>query len=141
MLDNAGRRKLVRRELQEVQDKIINSQLLLSLSREITQIFPKEHISTYFIPYINYGKFILHFNKYLVRTINNFLNLGPTIKKAAKGKLLDYFNNRKREYKKAGIITSVSKQSSPSIIRNIESSLQFSHQENGKSKFIYLFIY
>lgn len=32
--------------------------------------------------------------------------LGPTLKKAAKGKLLDCFNNRRREYKKAGIITS-----------------------------------
>jgi len=32
--------------------------------------------------------------------------VGPTLKKAAKGKLLDCFNNRRREYKKAGIITS-----------------------------------
>lgn len=30
--------------------------------------------------------------------------LGPCLKKAAKGKLLDCFNNRKREYKKSGLI-------------------------------------
>lgn len=35
-----------------------------------------------------------------------YFYLGPTLKKAAKGKLLDCFNNRRREYKKAGIITS-----------------------------------
>lgn len=38
--------------------------------------------------------------------------LGPTLKKAAKGKLLDCFNNRRREYIKAGIITSTSRRSS-----------------------------
>lgn len=60
LLDNTGRRKLcnliVRKELQENPEININSQKLLSLSEEITQIFPKEHISTYFIPYMNYGK-------------------------------------------------------------------------------------
>jgi len=60
LLDNTGRRKLcniiVRKELQENPEININSQKLLSLSEEITQIFPKEHISTYFIPYMNYGE-------------------------------------------------------------------------------------
>lgn len=40
-----------------------------------------------------------------------YVILGPSIKKAAKGKLLDCFNNRRREYKKAGIISSHSRQS------------------------------
>jgi len=58
LLDNTGRRKLcnIRKELQENPEININSQKLLSLSEEITQIFPKEHISTYFIPYMNYGE-------------------------------------------------------------------------------------
>jgi len=59
-LDNAARRKLcniiVRRELQDDPEKHFKSPRLLSLSREIVNIFPGEHISTYFIPYINYGK-------------------------------------------------------------------------------------
>ncbi|XP_060865009.1 uncharacterized protein LOC132941117 [Metopolophium dirhodum] len=87
LLDNAGRRKLcnliVRRELQDNPETPVKTQRLLFLAQEITEVFTKEHISTYFIPYINYG---------------------PYLKKAAKGKLLDCFNNRKREYKKAGLI-------------------------------------
>lgn len=59
ILDNSGRRKLcnliVRRELDNDPQKIVSSQRLLSISQEITQFFPKEHISTYFIPYISYG--------------------------------------------------------------------------------------
>lgn len=39
---------------------------------------------------------------------------GPSIKKAAKGKLLDCFNNKRREYKKAGLIVST-KPRSPDI--------------------------
>lgn len=35
----------------------------------------------------------------------HILIIGPTLKKSAKGKLLDCFNNRRREYKKAGLIT------------------------------------
>uniref|UniRef100_A0A2S2NSH2 Uncharacterized protein n=1 Tax=Schizaphis graminum TaxID=13262 RepID=A0A2S2NSH2_SCHGA len=85
VLDNLGRRKLcnliVRKELENEPDKIVTSQKLLLLSQEITSIFPKEHISTYFIPYMSY------------------------VKKATKGKLLDCFNNRRREFKKAGVIT------------------------------------
>lgn len=58
-LDNSSRRKLcqliVRRELQDDPEKSIKTQRLLSLSQEIVEVFPQEHISTYFIPYINYG--------------------------------------------------------------------------------------
>jgi hypothetical protein len=39
-----------------------------------------------------------------------FYSTGPTLKKSAKGKLLDCFNNRRREYKKAGLIVNSSKQ-------------------------------
>lgn len=63
VLDNSGRRKLcnliVRRELQDDLDKSIKTQRLLLLAKEITEVFPKEHISTYFIPYMNYGKYII----------------------------------------------------------------------------------
>ncbi|KAF0747614.1 SAM domain-containing protein [Aphis craccivora] len=87
LLDNSGRGKLcqliVRKELQDDPDKSIKTERLLALSQEIVEVFPKEHISTYFIPYVNYG---------------------ALMKKAAKGKLLDCFNNRRREYKKTGII-------------------------------------
>jgi len=61
LLDNSGRRKIcnliVRKELQYNPEKIINSQKILSLAKEIVQMFPKEHISTYFIPYMNFGKY------------------------------------------------------------------------------------
>lgn len=62
-LDNSARRKLcqliVRRELQDDPDKSIKSQRLLTLSQEIVEVFPKEHICTYFIPYMNYGKYMI----------------------------------------------------------------------------------
>lgn len=32
------------------------------LAQEMTKVFPKEHLSTYFIPYMNYGKYLLHIN-------------------------------------------------------------------------------
>jgi hypothetical protein len=60
LLDNFGRRQLcnliVRKELESEPEKIVTSQKLLLLSQEITNIFPNKHISTYFIPYMNYGK-------------------------------------------------------------------------------------
>lgn len=59
LLDNIGRRKIcnliVRRELQEDPEKNVNTQKLLYLAQQIIEVFPKEHISTYFIPYMNYG--------------------------------------------------------------------------------------
>ncbi|KAF0707515.1 SAM domain-containing protein [Aphis craccivora] len=114
LLDNSGRRKIcnliVRKELQYNPEKVINSHKILSLAKEIVQIFPKEHISTYFIPYMNFG---------------------PTIKKAAKGKLLDCFNNRRREYKKAGIITSTPVSHSPFMKQGSQLELlDFSQQED-----------
>lgn len=62
LLDNSGRRKIcnliVRRELQDDHDKCIKTQRFLTLAQEITIVFPKEHISTYFIPYMNYGQYL-----------------------------------------------------------------------------------
>ncbi|XP_025407307.1 uncharacterized protein LOC112681255 [Sipha flava] len=44
-----------------------------------------------------------------------FKTARPTTKKAAKGKLLDCFNNRRRDYKKSGVITSHSRQAASPI--------------------------
>lgn len=65
ILDNSARRKLcniiVRRELEDNPEKQVKTQRLLSLSQKIVDIFPGKHISTYFIPYINYGKIIFFY--------------------------------------------------------------------------------
>jgi len=55
----------------------------------------------------------------LVFIVLLILIIGANIKKTVKGKLLDCFNNRKREYKKAGIITSTPRHS-PSIECNLD---------------------
>jgi hypothetical protein len=66
LLDHSGRKKLcnliVRRKLQEDPDKSVKTQRLLFLAQEITNVLLKEHLRTYFIPHMNYGKFlyILH---------------------------------------------------------------------------------
>lgn len=39
-----------------------------------------------------------------------FITKGQFLKKAAKGKLFDCFNNRKREYNKAGLIVGTQRQ-------------------------------
>ncbi|CAH0721225.1 unnamed protein product, partial [Brenthis ino] len=59
----------------------IPSAILCDMAFQIKEIFKKENISTYFIPYIN----------------NKKLN----IKRCAKGKLYDCLHNRKREYRLA----------------------------------------
>ncbi|KAL5246036.1 hypothetical protein ACI65C_013444 [Semiaphis heraclei] len=78
--------------------------------------FPKEHISTYFIPYMNYG---------------------PLMKKGAKGKLLDCFNNRRREYRKAGIIAA---RRSPSIGHISESISLLNQTETDTTVVIYYYL-
>lgn len=64
LLNNPERRnlciKIVQKELQEKPEKIIKAHKLLSLSEEITEVFPNEHVSTYFISYMNYGKYIMY---------------------------------------------------------------------------------
>lgn len=63
------------------------------LAYQITSIFHKEHAATYFIPYISYG---------------------PGLKRAAKGKLLDCLYNRRRDYRRSGLISSSRSSSTPS---------------------------
>lgn len=89
LLDSSGRRRLcniiINNELKDnVQNRVPTSRLH-DLAYQITTIFPKEHIATYFIPYISYG---------------------PGLKRAAKGKLLDCLYNRRRDYRRSGLIES-----------------------------------
>lgn len=60
------------------------------------------------------------------------------MKKAAKGKLLDCFNNRRRDYKKAGII--VTTRRSPSIESTSESSLLSYQNTEGTTSNSYSFL-
>jgi len=54
--------------------------------------------------------------KLLVFIVLLILIIEANIKKTAKGKLLDCFNNRKREYKKARIITSTPRHSPSNVL-------------------------
>lgn len=62
LLNNGGRRKIcnliVRGELKRNPEKPISNEQLLNFAQEITTIFTKEHISSYFISYISYDKFL-----------------------------------------------------------------------------------
>ncbi|XP_016661531.1 uncharacterized protein LOC100569979 [Acyrthosiphon pisum] len=97
LLDSAGRRRLchliINRELRDDVQRRIPSSRLHNLAYQITKVFQNERASTYFIPYISYG---------------------PGLKRAAKGKLLDCLNNRRREYRKAGLINSSRRSSTSS---------------------------
>lgn len=116
VLDIAARRKLcsliINKELQNDAQKGISSTRLHSLAHEITHIFPnKEHVATYFILYISFG---------------------PGLKRAAKRKLHDCLQNRRREYRRSGIIqalprasysSSESSSSGPSTPISLETAL------------------
>jgi len=100
LLDNAGRRKLcnliVRRELQDNPETPIKTQRLLFLAQEITEVFTKEHISTYFIPYINYGKIVNLFNEhnyylYFFTSSLCFYHLRFISKESSQGKITGLF--------------------------------------------------
>lgn len=97
LLDSAGRRRLchliINRELRDDVQRRIPSSRLHNLAYQITKVFQNERASTYFIPYISYG---------------------PGLKRAAKGKLLDCLNNRRREYRKSGLINSSRRSSTSS---------------------------
>lgn len=75
----------------------VSSSRLQELAYEITTVFNKERTPTYFIPYLSYG---------------------PGLKRAAKGKLLDCLNNKRREFRKSGIIRSLKRSSTPSSGRS-----------------------
>ncbi|XP_061726541.1 uncharacterized protein LOC133532067 [Cydia pomonella] len=85
MLSSNSRRKLcniiVEDLLSEDPDVRVTHETLLSIAHEIKNIFPKENISTYFVPYVN--------------------NYKIKVKTCAKGKLYDCLHNRKREYREA----------------------------------------
>ncbi|KAL4710308.1 hypothetical protein ACJJTC_011124 [Scirpophaga incertulas] len=87
-LSNNGRRKvcnIIIKDLMESDpNKRIDSSILLTKAQEITEVFKKENISTYFIPYINDTKL--------------------KIKRCAKGKLYDCLQNRRRELREAKVI-------------------------------------
>lgn len=87
LLDSIGRRRLcnliICNELSVDVNAKISSFRLQELAYQITTVFNKERSSTYFIPYLSYGS---------------------GLKRAAKGKLLDCLNNRRREFRKSGII-------------------------------------
>jgi len=97
LLDSIGRRRLcnliISNELSADINARISSFRLQELAYQITLVFNKERTPTYFIPYLSYG---------------------PGLKRAAKGKLLDCLNNRKREFRKSGIISSSRRNSTTS---------------------------
>lgn len=88
LLDNAGRRQLcniiLNRELCENPDAKITSQRFYQLAYNITRVFKKESAPAYFTPYVC---------------------VSPTQKHAAKGKLLDSYRHRRRQFCKTGLIT------------------------------------
>jgi len=96
LLDSIGRKRLcnliISNELSEDVNTRVSSVRLQELAYEITTVFNKERTPTYFIPYLSYG---------------------PGLKRAAKGKLLDCLNNRRREFRKSGIIKSLRRSSTP----------------------------
>ncbi|CAH2090569.1 unnamed protein product [Euphydryas editha] len=63
------------------------------LAYEITQVFKKELSTVYFIPYVRFS---------------------PGLKTAAKGKLLDCYRHRRREFSKSGLIKSRKRSASES---------------------------
>lgn len=85
----------------------IDSSILLTKAQEITEVFKKENISTYFIPYINDTKL--------------------KIKRCAKGKLYDCLQNRRRELREAKVIK---KKNSSNIDNNSNEPLEA--DETGK---------
>lgn len=88
VLNHVFRRRLchfiINNELSEDAGRRVPPERLYNLACQIKTVFPKEHVSTYYTPYSNYG---------------------PGLRKPPKGKLWDLLCNRKREYRKSGLIT------------------------------------
>lgn len=87
LLNNSVRRRLcqiiINEELKDDPEKKITSARFYQIAYEICQIFKQESSSVYFIPYASYS---------------------PLQKISAKGKLLDQYRQRRRDYIKSGII-------------------------------------
>lgn len=83
MLDSLGQKRLchfiINRELSVEEDWRITPPRLYDLACQIKKVFPTEHVSTYFVPY------------------------GGKATKA-RGKLWDRLCNRRRDFRKAGLI-------------------------------------
>lgn len=96
-MDSIGRRRLcnliINKELRDDVNKRVPSSRLHDLAYQITLVFSQERTAVYFIPYLSYG---------------------PGLKRAAKGKLLDCLNNRRRDYRKSGIINTSCRSSTSS---------------------------
>ncbi|XP_047998149.1 uncharacterized protein LOC125235594 [Leguminivora glycinivorella] len=111
-LSNNGRRKvcniIIKDLMQSDPNKRIDSSLLLTKAQEIKEVFKKENISTYFIPYINDTKL--------------------KIKRCAKGKLYDCLQNRRRELREAKVIK---KKNCSNIDNNSNEPLEVVEQDGG----------
>lgn len=87
LLDNTARRRLcniiINNELKDDPAKTIKSARLYQLAFDIPKIFKKESPSVYFIPYTSFS---------------------PNEKISAKGKLLDCYRHRRRDFIKSGIV-------------------------------------
>lgn len=85
LLSSNGRRKICNIIVKHILEKDplerISGSTLREYAQEITTIFEKENICTYFVPYISNSKL--------------------KVRRLAKGKLYDCLQNRKREYREA----------------------------------------
>lgn len=94
-MNNAARRRLcnliITHELKNDAEKKITSSRFYQLAYEITKIFKQESSSVYFIP---------------------FASFSPLQKTSAKGKLLDQYRQRRRDFIKTGIIKNVERRCS-----------------------------
>lgn len=92
LLNNASRRKLcnivIDNELKNDPNRKIKSSRLYQLAYDVPRVFKKENSSVYFIP---------------------FMSFNPGQKTSAKGKLLDCYRQRRREFIKSGVIAESSK--------------------------------
>ncbi|XP_022832216.1 uncharacterized protein LOC111360505 isoform X1 [Spodoptera litura] len=97
LLNNAARRRLcnliITHELKNDAEKKIPSSRFYQLAYEISKIFKQESSSVYFIPYASFS---------------------PLQKTSAKGKLLDQYRQRRRDFIKSGIIKSFERRCSSS---------------------------
>lgn len=97
LLDNAARRRLcnliISNELKNYPEKRITSSRFYQLSYEITKNFKQESSSVYFI---------------------SFASFSPVQKTSAKGKLLDQYRQRRRDFIKSGVIKNVGRRCSSS---------------------------
>lgn len=112
LLDNGARRKLcnviITHELKDDPGKKLTSSRFYQLAHQITLVFKKEKQGIYFIPYANY----------------------IPQKQAAKGKLLDCFRQKRREFIQSGVINK-SVIENPSLISPRRDAINEIEDSNG----------